>query len=123
MPGRLQWLVTFACFLLVSHECFALTCHDSRLFVCFSVCHAANDPETYKAGFGSTPVSHMYMQCCTVAVVAVDASSASVCCTKLRCWHNEKRRDSHFVHCIRTCEECACGNCWSVTVRKLAAGH
>ena len=30
------------------------------------------------AGFGSTPVSHMYMQCCTVVVVAVDASSASV---------------------------------------------
>ena len=49
MPDRLQCtLVTFACFLLVSHECFALTCHDSRLFVCFSVCHAANDPETYK---------------------------------------------------------------------------
>ena len=40
------------------------------------------------AGFGSTPVSHMYMQCCTVAVVAVDASSASVWCTKLRCWRN-----------------------------------
>ena len=49
MPGRLQCtLVTFACFLLVSHVCFAMTCHDSRLFVCISVCHAANDPETYK---------------------------------------------------------------------------
>ena len=36
-----------SCFLLVSHECVALTCHDSRLFVCFCVCHAANDPETY----------------------------------------------------------------------------
>ena len=38
------------------------------------------------AGFGSAPVSHMYMQCCTVVVVAVDASSASVWCTKLQCW-------------------------------------
>ena len=72
----------------------------------------------------------MVMQCCTVAVV-VDASSASVWCTKLRCWLNCcaivflilppsrpgrisaaisgmsdqcNRRDSHFVHCIRTCE-------------------
>ena len=51
MPGRLQCtLVTFACFLLVSHVCFAMTCHDCRLFVCISVCHAANDPETYNGG-------------------------------------------------------------------------
>ena len=28
---------------------FARTCHDARLFVSISVCHAANDPETYNA--------------------------------------------------------------------------
>ena len=38
--------------------------------------------------FGSTPVSHRCMQCCTAAVVAVDASSAFVWCIKLRCCHN-----------------------------------
>ena len=30
---------------------FAMTCHVTRLFVCISVCHAANDPETYKVVF------------------------------------------------------------------------
>ena len=40
------------------------------------------------AGLGSTPVSHMYMQCCAVAVVAVDASMLLCGVQSFRCWHN-----------------------------------
>ena len=40
------------------------------------------------AGFGNTPVSHMYMQCCTVVLMpAVLGCCVSVLSTQLRCWH------------------------------------
>ena len=48
--------------------------------------------------------------CCVQGPDSIGSPGKSFCCLGITqaCPTNEKRRDSHFVHSVRTCEVCVC---------------